>query len=124
MSLKDLRSYLPGERGSRKGSDKKVHVQAFNETDSINPNINIATTIVDKLYGHIKRCIKEERSTVRLNMFEKGAISSGLNAVLPGTKAYIEGMGSGDIKLLLGDILGCYTDDMIENELKKRRKIT
>lgn len=102
-------------------SSNKVHVQTFNGAVSDNPNIDIAVNIVDKLYGHIKRCIKEDRSRVKINMFEKGAISSGLNAVLPGTKTYISGMGSGDIKLLLGDILMCYTDDMLEEELKKRK---
>lgn len=80
----------------------------------------IAKNVVDKLYEHVSKCIIEDRSQVKMNMFEKAAISSGLKRMLPGTKEYLEGMNIKDINLLLGDILTCYSDDMIQAELKKR----
>jgi len=80
----------------------------------------IAKNIVDKLYEHVSKCIVEDRSQVKMNMFEKAAISSGLKRMLPGTKEYLEGMNTKDINLLLGDILSCYTDDMIYTESKRR----
>jgi len=80
----------------------------------------IAKNIVDRLYEHVSKCIVEDRSQVKMNMFEKAAISSGLKRMLPGTKEYLEGMNIKDINLLLADILSCYSDDMIYTESKRR----
>lgn len=107
--FKDLRSVL----------EKKDKIQDKIQDDisiSISKNVNIdaqiACNILERLYWHVNRSLKTDRSSVKLNMFEKGIINSGLERIMPGTKDYLIGMNSSDIKLLLDDI---------EKELAKRK---
>jgi len=93
-----------------KGKEKENVLKKDVSTDA-----QIACDVLERLYWHVNRSLKADRSSVKLNMFEKGIISSGLNSVMPGTKEYIEGMHDSDIELLLDDI---------EMELAKRRKET
>lgn len=80
---------------------------------NISPDARITCNILEKLYWHVNRCLQADRSEIKLNWFEKGAVSGGLERVMPGTKEYIERMYDSDIKLLLDDI---------EKELAKRKK--
>lgn len=115
MGLKDLQLKL-----QRKPSQYDNVVKQRSERANI--EAGIAKSIVDKLYGHVIKSVNSDRSSVKLNMFEKAAISSGLNRISPGTKEYVDGMRHEDIKLLLDDILGCYTLEMLEEGLNKRAK--
>lgn len=89
--------------------NKKMAIRS----NTISPDTQITYNILERLYYHINLSLKNDRSTVKLNMFEKGIVRSGLETVMPGTKKYIEGMYSEDIKLLVDDI---------ERELANRRK--
>jgi hypothetical protein len=80
---------------------------------TISPDAQITSNILEILYMHIQKSLKEDRSTFKLNMFEKGIVDGGLKRVMPGTRKYIEGMTPNEIKLLLDDI---------EQELAKRKK--
>lgn len=114
MTLKDLQLRLQKPFQSDNVVKQKLDIS--------NINVGIAKNIVDKLYGHVIKSINSDRSSVRLNLFEKAAISSGLNRISPGTKEYLEGMRSEDIKSLLIDILSCYHEDMLQEELNRRTK--
>ena len=114
MALKDLQLKLWKQSAKQDSAVKRKSNVADTDT-------RIAKNIIDKLYGHVNRCIHEDKSDVKLNLFEKAAISSGMNRMLPSTKTYIEGMMHEDIKLLLGDMLGCYTAEMLEEELNKKK---
>ena len=117
MAFKDLLRKLEEKSGM------KVQIQTENKKVSSDSHISsIAKNIVDRLYSHVVKSVNSDRSSVKLNMFERAAISSGLNRMAPGTKEYIDGMRSDDVKLLLDDILGCYTTGMLQEELDKRRK--
>jgi hypothetical protein len=105
--LDDLRRALAGKQIVTK--EDKSNVQRI-----INLDNQIAVNIIDKLVEHINKSIRLDRSSVKLNMLEKGGVSQGMKRVLPGTKTYLENMFPADIKELLDDI---------ENELKKRKRI-
>lgn len=81
--------------------------------NAISLDTEISCNILEILYWHINQSLQKDRSTVKLNMLEKGIVKSGLNTVMPGTKKYIEGMLTNEIKLLLDDI---------ERELVKRKR--
>ncbi len=115
--LKDLRSVLSLK--DNKDNKDKVHVQ---QIKNVSVDAKIACNILERLYWHVGESLRRDRSSVKLNLFEKSIVGSGLNRVMPGTKEYIEGMYLEDIKLLLDDILGRFSDEMIEKELNKRRK--
>lgn len=104
--FKDLRSVLLKEN-----KDLKNIIEMKNASI----DVQIACNILEMLCWHVGESLRKDRSTVKLNMFEKGIISSGLNSVMPGTKKYIAGMSAESISLLLDDI---------EIELSKRRKET
>lgn len=87
-------------------------IKGRNNVD-VSTDAQIACNILDRLYWHVGESLRMDRSSVKLNLFEKGIVSSGLSRVMPGTKEYIEGMYSEDIKILLDDI---------EKELAKRKK--
>jgi len=91
-------------------SKSEVKVQDISSDAS--SDISVACKVVDKLYSHVSRCINGDLSDVKMNLFEKSAISGGLQRMLPGTKKYITGMSKKDVKLLLDDI---------EAELVKRK---
>ncbi len=93
--------------------DNKKIVTESNRSNAISLDTQITYNILEILYWHINQSLQKDRSTVKLNMFEKGIVRSGLETVMPGTKKYIVGMYSEDIKLLLDDI---------EKELIKRKK--
>ncbi len=117
--LKDLRSVLTLK-------DKKVSADAKGIIDVKHramqaDEVSIACDILEKLYWHVGESLRRDRSSIKLNLFEKGLVGSGLNRVMPGTKEYIQGMSLEDIKLLLDDILGRFSDEMIEKELNKRK---
>lgn len=115
MTLKDLQLKL--QKHSVQQNSIVEH-----KPDTANINVDIAKNIVDKLYGHVIKSVSSDRSRVKLNMFEKAAISSGLNRMAPGTKGYLEGMRVEDIKSLLADILICYPESMLQEELDRRAK--
>lgn len=71
----------------------------------------VAVNIVDILFGHILRCLQQDRSQVKLDGLTKGIIKSSLPATATGTKKYVVGMFPEDIKSLLNDI---------ESELMRR----
>lgn len=112
--FKDLISVLALKEKKDKIQDKNFGID---KNISISKNVSIdaqiAGNILEILYWHVNRSLKADRSSVKLNMFEKGIISSGLNSVMPGTRDYLMGMMSGDIKMLLDDI---------EKEMAKRKK--
>jgi hypothetical protein len=97
---------LPGIRNK---DNKKVAIKS----SAISPDAQITCNILERVYWHIDQSLQKDRSTVKLNMLEKGIVKSGLETVMPGTKKFIVGMFPNEIKLLLDDI---------ERELTKRRK--
>ena len=115
MALKDLQLKLWKQSPQQDNTVK-------HRSEAANADARIAKNLVDKLYGHVIKSIGSDRSSVKLNLFEKAAISSGLNRMAPGTKEYIDGMRPEDVKLLLDDMLGCYTTKMLEEELNRRTK--
>lgn len=129
MSLLSLEKNLKQRLGIKVCSEKKIQAGDLSplahdrrELGTVAGLSAMAKDIVDKLYGHVIKSINSDRSRVKLNMFEKAAISSGLNRMVPGTKEYLDGMRHEDIKLLLNDMLGCYTTEMLQEELNKRIK--
>jgi hypothetical protein len=77
------------------------------ETDA-----TIACNIVRKLFKHINDCLQNDRSKIKLNMLEKGAIKTMLSEkALNGINRYIVNMNQYDIKILMDDL---------EVEIKKR----
>jgi|CXWL01.1.fsa_nt_gi hypothetical protein len=98
---------LPGIRSK---DNKKIAVRS----NAISPDTQITYNVLEILYWHINQSLQKDRSTFKLNMFEKGIVRSGLETVMPGTKKYIVGMMPNEIKLLLDDI---------ERELSKRKRV-
>lgn len=76
-------------------------------------DMDIACAIIDILFRHVYNCINENRSSVKLNMFQRGMIGGVLGNTRDGTKSYVHGMTKEDVSILLDDL---------EKELKKRRK--
>lgn len=74
---------------------------------------NIVDDLVDILFRHVNNSIQNDRSSVKINALTKGIIKCGLGRTRDGTKEYIVGMYSEDIKLLL--------DDMERAILKRKR---
>jgi len=64
----------------------------------------VASNLVDILFQHVLRSVQNDRSTVKFNLFKKAFIISGLGGTRDGTKEYINGMFTEDIKLLLNDM--------------------
>lgn len=98
--------------GYLKSALSRTKEQAQNVYDH-NPDADIACNIVDILFNQTNDSLKRDRSSIKLNMFEKGVVSSGLKRVLPGTKEFILGMYSAELNVLLDDI---------EKELIRRNK--
>lgn len=72
-----------------------------------------ACDVLEWFISQINESLYRERSEVKLNMFEKGAVGSGLNMVIPGTIKYLKGMRPEELNVLL---------DGIEERLIKRSK--
>lgn len=72
--------------------------------NTVNYDRQITSNIVDIIFGHIQRCLNQDRCQVKLDMLTKGIIKSTLPATVTGTKKYIFGMHADDVKLLLDDI--------------------
>ena len=64
-----------------------------------------ACNVVDIIFSQINRCIRDDRSGVKLNMLQKGAVQSMLGEkVRNGIKNYIINMRDSDIEELLNSI--------------------
>ncbi len=101
MTFKDLKKYLDAK-------DKIVDVTNYFPLDA-----EVACNIIDLLFNQTNDSLQRDRSTVKLNLFERGVVSSGLNRVMPGTKKFLAGMYPNELNALLDDI---------EKELARRSK--
>lgn len=98
------------------------YTQSIKSSSSSSRDALIATNIVKEVFYNINLCIQEDRSKVRLNMFEKGAIKGLIGKkTLDGINNYVLNMYPDDIKNLMNGILKSIPKDILESELKKRK---
>jgi hypothetical protein len=92
--------------------DLKFPIKGNVQKQKVNIDTEISCNLIDILFKHVLASIEHDRSTVKLNMFQRGMIGGVLGKTRDGTKEYVVGMRNDDIKALLNDI---------ETELSKRK---
>lgn len=92
---------------------KLPYIKSKDNKKDIMLDADIACNLVDILFRHVLASVQTDRSSVKLNMFQRGMIGGVLGKTRYGTKEYLAGMRNEDIKLLLDDI---------EKELVRRNR--
>jgi len=96
------------------GIKNKINTQKSTTNSKVlSIDTEIAINLIDILFKHVLSSIQYDRSSVKLNAFQRGMIGGVLQNTSNGTKSYIRGMRRDDISILLNDI---------EKELMDRHK--
>ena len=96
------------------GIKNKINTQKSTTNSKVlSIDTEIAINLIDILFKHVLSSIQYDRSSVKLNAFQRGMIGGVVGKTRDGTTDYVIGMRSDDIKLLLDDI---------EKELMKRKR--
>lgn len=102
MTFKNLSSILKKRESKHDIATPELCADAYTACD-----------VLEWFISQVNESLYRERGEVKLNMFEKGAVGSGLNMVIPGTIKYLKGMRPEELNVLL---------DGIEERLIKRNK--
>lgn len=94
--------------------DLKLPIKMQKSMPKSNMDTEIAIRLINLLFKHVMASVQYDRSSVKLNMLQRGMIGGVLKTTRDGTIEYVIGMNDSDIKVLLDDF---------ERELAKRKKI-
>ena len=79
-----------------------------------NNDAEISSEVIKYIFRQYKKCLEQDRSKIRINMFVKGVLQASVKeATIDSTANYVSNMYDYDLKELL---------DGIENIMKKRNK--
>ena len=96
------------------GIKNKINTQKSTTNSKVlNVDAGIAINLIDILFKHVLSSIQYDRSSVKLNAFQRGMIGGVVGKTRDGTKSYVQGMTKEDISTLLDDL---------EKELIRRMK--
>lgn len=79
-----------------------------------NNDAEISSEVIKYIFRQYKKCLEQDRSKIRINMFVKGVLQASVKeSTIDSTANYVSNMYDYDLKELL---------DGIENIMKKRNK--